>query len=91
MAFWIITIQIVSGRGGGLDELEAWSKSNHYPGVEASLIVTKFFSANKQYVKIKLMQNETNSWSIFFGKDKILVKLWFKGLNYHNFHIFYHN
>ena len=23
----------------------------------------------------------------FFGKDEILVKLWFKGLNYHNFHI----
>ena len=25
----------------------------------------KFFSTNKQYVKIKLMQNETNRWSIF--------------------------
>ena len=34
----------------------------------------RFFSANKQYVKIKLSQNETNRWSIF-GKDKILVKL----------------
>ena len=52
----------------------------------------QFFSTNKQYVEIKLMQNETNRWSIFFfGKDKIFVKLWFKGLNYHNFHIFYHN
>ena len=39
------------------------------------LIVTNFFSTNKQYVKIKLMQNETNCWSIFFGKDEILVKL----------------
>ena len=29
---------------------------------------------NMQYVKIKLMQNETNRWSIF-GKDEILVKL----------------
>ena len=49
----------------------------------------QFFSTNKQYVKIKLMQNETNLW-VFFGKDEILVKLWFKGLNYHNFHIFDH-
>ena len=41
---------------------------------------------------MKLMQNETNHWSIFFvGKDEILVKLSFKDLNYHNFHIFYHN
>ena len=29
------------------------------------LIVTKFCSTNKQYVKIKLMQNETILWSIF--------------------------
>ena len=28
---------------------------------------------------------------VFFGKDEILVKLRFKGLNYHNFHIFDHN
>ena len=35
----------------------------------------QFFSKNKQYVKIKLMQNETNLWSIFFGKNEILVKL----------------
>ena len=35
----------------------------------------QFFSENKQYVKIKLMQNETNRWSIYFGKDEILVKL----------------
>ena len=33
-----------------------------------------FFCTNKQYVNIKLMQNETNHWSVFFfGKDKILV------------------
>ena len=25
---------------------------------------------------------------VFFVKDEILVKLWFKGLNYHNAHIF---
>ena len=30
----------------------------------------QFFSTNKQYVKIKLMQNETNLWSIFFVKTK---------------------
>ena len=48
----------------------------------------QFFPADKQYVKIlKLMQNETNRWSIF-DEDEILVKLRFKGLNYHNFHIF---
>ena len=35
----------------------------------------QFFSTNKQYVKSKLMQNETNLWSIFFCKDEILVKL----------------
>ena len=44
----------------------------------------QFFSTNKQYVKIKLMQNETNRWSILLVKTKI-------GLNYHNFHIFDHN
>ena len=55
------------------------------------LIITNFFSTNKQYVKIILMQNETNRWSIFFYKDKILVKLVFKGLSYHNFHIFDRN
>ena len=26
------------------------------------------FSTNRQYVKIKLMQNETNRWSIFLVK-----------------------
>ena len=26
----------------------------------------QFFSKNKQYVKIKLMKNETNLWSIFW-------------------------
>ena len=30
----------------------------------------QFFSTNKQYVKIKLMQNETNLWSIFVVKTK---------------------
>ena len=35
----------------------------------------QFFYTNKQYVKIKLMQNETNTWSSFFGKDEILLKL----------------
>ena len=30
----------------------------------------QFFSTNKQHVKIKLMQNETNRWSIFFVKTK---------------------
>ena len=29
-----------------------------------------FFSSNKS-----LMKNETNLWSIFFGKDEILAKL----------------
>ena len=32
-----------------------------------------FFSTNEQYVKVKLMQNETNLWSIFC-EDEILVK-----------------
>ena len=49
------------------------------------LIVTNSFFTNKQYIKIKLMQNETNLWSIFLGKGEILMKLWFKGINYHNF------
>ena len=35
----------------------------------------QFFSTNKQYVKIKLMQNERKLWSIFLGEDEILVKL----------------
>ena len=30
----------------------------------------QFFSANKQYIKIKLMQNEANRWSIFLVKMK---------------------
>ena len=34
-----------------------------------------FSPTNKQYVKIKLMQIETNLWSILFGEDEILVKL----------------
>ena len=28
------------------------------------------FSTNKQYLKIKLMRNETNRWSIFLVKRK---------------------
>ena len=51
----------------------------------------QLFLTNKQYVRIKLIQNETNRWSIFFGKDEILAKLRFKYLNYHNFHICDHN
>ena len=34
----------------------------------------QFFSTSKQYVKIKLMQNGKNYWSIF-GKAEIFVKL----------------
>ena len=34
------------------------------------LIVTNSFSRNKKYVKIKLMQNETNRWNIFLVKKK---------------------
>ena len=30
----------------------------------------QFFPADKQYIKIKLMQNETNRWSIFLVKTK---------------------
>ena len=30
----------------------------------------QFFSKSKQYVTIKLMQNETNRWSIFLVKTK---------------------
>ena len=30
----------------------------------------QFFSTNKQYVKLKLMQKETNLWSIFLVKTK---------------------
>ena len=31
----------------------------------------QFFPANKQYLKIKLMQNETNRWSIFWWRRNI--------------------
>ena len=34
------------------------------------VVVTDFFSTSKQYVKIKLMQNETNLRSIFLVKTK---------------------
>ena len=30
----------------------------------------QFFSTNKRYIKIKLMQNETNLWSTFLVKTK---------------------
>ena len=30
----------------------------------------QFFPTNKEYGKIKLMQNETNLWSIFWVKTK---------------------
>ena len=30
----------------------------------------QFFSTNKQYLKIKLLQNETNRWSSFLVKTK---------------------
>ena len=30
----------------------------------------QFFSTNKQYLKIKLMQNGTNHWSMFLVKTK---------------------
>ena len=30
----------------------------------------QFFDTNKQYVKIKLMQNKTNLWSSFLVKTK---------------------
>ena len=30
----------------------------------------QFFCTNKQYLKIKLMQNETNLWSSFLVKTK---------------------
>ena len=30
----------------------------------------QFFSTDKRYVKIKLMQNETNQWSIFLVRTK---------------------
>ena len=35
----------------------------------------RFFSTHKQYVKIKLMQNEIKSVEYVFGKGEILVKL----------------
>ena len=39
------------------------------------LIVTNLFSRNKKYVKIKLMQNETNLRSIFSKDERNIVKL----------------
>ena len=91
-----IWMYVASVKTLNLKEAEKWSfKSKIWKPKISSFVIKKpyfnFLSTNKQYVKIKLMQNETNLWSIFFGKDEIFVKLWFKGLNYHNFHIFYHN
>ena len=34
----------------------------------------QFFPTNKQYLKIKVMQNETNLWSSFLVKTKLLAK-----------------
>ena len=47
----------------------------------------QLFSTNNQYVKIKLMQDETNRWTIFFIKGNKVLPI---DLNYQNFHIFYH-
>ena len=41
-------------------QMRAKNKFNHH----------QFFSTNKQYVKIKLIQNETNLWSMFLVKTK---------------------
>ena len=35
-------------------------------GAKEDFTHRQLFSTNKQYVKIKLMQNETNRWSIFW-------------------------
>ena len=45
--------------------------AENLPGLPCShecKYVTNFISTNNQYVKIKLMQNETNRWSIFLVK-----------------------
>ena len=39
-------------------------------GAKEMFYCHQFFSTNKQYVKIKLIQNETNPWSIFLVKTK---------------------
>ena len=36
------------------------------PFLRLQVKAKEMFSTNKQYVKIKLMQNETNRWSIFW-------------------------
>ena len=41
------------------------------PFLRKCLIVTNSFSTNKQYVKIKLMQNETNLWSIYLWSIEV--------------------
>ena len=41
-------------------------------GAKEMLNCHHFFSTNTQYVKIKLIQNETNPWSIFLLKTKYL-------------------
>ena len=35
----------------------------------------QFYSTNKRYIKIKLMQNETNLWRICFGKGPFIYKV----------------
>ena len=39
-------------------------------GKKIQNLEANFFPTNKQQVKIKLMQNETNLWSIFLVKTK---------------------
>ena len=40
------------------------------PFLRLQMGAKEMFSTNKQYVKIKLMQNETNLWSMFLVKAK---------------------
>ena len=56
-----------------LDLKDHFSASLRRLQSEKETSIVTIFSTNKQYVKSKLMQNETNR--IFFGKDEILVKL----------------
>ena len=44
--------------------------SSEHNGSSNSLIVTNFFPKNKQYVTIKLKQNETNLWTILLVRTK---------------------
>ena len=40
------------------------------PFLRLQMRAKEMFNCHKQYVKIKLMQNETNRWSIFLVKTK---------------------